>query len=435
MRNKVFFRLVIAGIFLISFMVPAIAQKHVVNIALHDSPWLPAFRKLVPLYEQETGNKIKLHIFPYSGLYEKEVAEVTTGRKTFDIMFIDDSWGPFFFGGGYMTPLKEIDPGYEKDPEIIEYDYAGRWSFEKRYSTVDGELMGLPINGNIHLLYYRPDKFEETGLSIPPLTWKDVESAAQKLYDLTKPFYGYVHRGERGNPVVFNFLPVLRSFKTDIFADPPSDWTITINSEKAKRALKMWVGLTKWAPPGIGNVGQSDIIAMLVTGRAAQAITVAASWPWMDDPEFSTIPYKVGFAITPKAEDGVHAPAIGMWIMAIPKVVENKEVPLDFMKWVTSYKAQMEYARAKAVPIRADVYRSSLAEQKEYRWMKAYNDSFKFAKARPKIMEWFQIEDVLGLHLNRALIGGESSSEALDATAREIYKIMAEAGYKTIVKE
>jgi len=121
--------------------------------------------------------------------------------------------------------------------------------------------------------------------------------------------------------------------------------------------------------------------------------------------------------------------------MAIPKVVENKEVPLDFMKWVTSYKAQMEYARAKAVPIRADVYRSSLAEQKEYRWMKAYNDSFKFAKARPKIMEWFQIEDVLGLHLNRALIGGESSNEALDATAREIYKIMAEAGYKTIVKE
>lgn len=402
----------------------AFAGQETITIALHDSPWLPSFRKLVSLYEKQTGDKVKLSVFPYNGLYEKLVATVTRGGKQFDIGMLDEPWVAFFYSGRYVEAISKIDPQYTPDPEIVSYHSLARWSHDKSYTTPDGTLYGLPILGNLQLYYYRGDKFKEAGLATPPQTWDDVVAAAKKLTDPAKPFYGYALRGRRGNPVVYNFLPVLRSFGGDVFANPPDDWTVTIDDEKAQKAINFYLNLREWCPPGSGDIGQGDIIGMLSTDRVAQAIVVAAAHPHFDNPEESTVPFKIDSTVIPKAKGGRHSTTVGSWLMGIPTGSVNKKAAFEFMKWATSKESQIQFAKFGGVPVRTDVYTSPLAQQKEFRYLRAMNESFRFAQGRPRMPEWFRIADFLGMHLNAAVTGIESGEDALKKTGEAIRELL-----------
>jgi multiple sugar transport system substrate-binding protein len=68
------------------------------------------------------------------------------------------------------------------------------------------------------------------------------------------------------------------------------------------------------------------------------------------------------------------------------------------------------------------------------RYLKAMGQSYDLVTARPRMKEWFQVEDILGLHLNRAVIGEETAKEALDTAAAEILELMQKAGYQIGIK-
>lgn len=402
-----------------------------IHVAINDSPWLPAFRGMVELYEETTGTSVELHVFPYGGLYEKLVTEASRAGDTFDVILLDDPWTAFFFTMGYVTPLAEIDPSYVVPDEVFPYAGIYRWDNVANYRSTAGQLMGLPINVNMHLFYYRGDLFEEAGLPAPE-TWEDIEAAAKALYDPSKPLYGYGHRGQKGNPVVFNFSPVLYSHGGRIFANPPHDWSVVVNSPEAKSALRFWVGLTKFGLPGVTAVGQAELIAALATGKCAQAIVVSAGAWQMDDPDYSTIPGKMQYTMTPT--DGVHghAPFIGGWVLAIPQPIstERKVAAFEFIKWVETREAQERFASLGGIPTRSDVA-EELATSQKYRYLKTYVESMPYVYARPATPAWFRVEDVLGTHLNLALGGMESPDDALDQAALEITEIMQSAGYES----
>ncbi len=405
-----------------------------IQIALHDSPWLPGFEKMADLYEEQNPNvRMKFSVFPYNGLYEKLTTEIPSGSKEFDIVLLDDPWVPLFYSNRYLTPLQEIESGFEPDDEIIKYASVMRWNHDKSYTTPDGTLYSLPINGNFQLFYYRKDLFEQAGLPTPPKTWEDVKTAADALYDPEKPLYGYVLRGQRGNGLVFNWIPVLRSFGGGIFVDPPNDWRVRIADDNAVAALENYLSLLEWTPPGSGDIGQSDMISMFATGRAVQGIAVAAASAQMDNPDISTIPGKMQYTVTPKSKNGEHTPLLGMWVMGIPSSIsdERKQTAFEFMKWATSYEAQMKYVEFGSIPVRSDVLFSDLAKKEDYRFLEGMAESFDLVSERPRIPEWFEIEDIMGLHLNRAVTGEETAEEALSAIEQKVVDLLESEGYET----
>jgi len=312
-----------------------------------------------------------------------------------------------------MEPINKIDPQYTSDPEIVSYKSLARWSHEKGYTTPDGTLYGLPILGNLQLFYYRGDKFRGAGLAAPPREWNDVVTAAKKLHDLTKPFYGYSIRGRRGNPVVYNFLPVLRSFGGDIFVDAPFDWTVRIDDGNGLKALNFYLSLKKWCPPGVGDIGQGDIIGLLSTDRVAQAIVVAAAYSHFANPKESTIPFKVDCTVIPKARDGVHATTVGVWMMGIPTGSIHKKAAFEFMKWATSKESQIMFAKFGGVPVRADVYTSPLAEEKRFRYLRAMSeeDWLKYLMILPLLLVIVLLSIVPLAHLIRLAFSSYDFSE------------------------
>jgi multiple sugar transport system substrate-binding protein len=420
---------------------PAAAQKPFVDVGkqppitvlIASSPWYPAFEKVVGLYEQQTGNRMKLDVVPFGGLLEKARNAVRSGQSPYDLVMLDTQWTIEFYEAGFVTPLNEIDASFELPKEVLRYGDSGYWNAQKRWRTAQGgKLMAYTVLGNVQLLYYRGDLLKQAGIA-PPKTWDDVAAACAKLTDPPKT-YGFVVRGERGNSIRYDWMSVMAAEGGSVAKDPANgDYTVTINSPASKAALDRFIDLLKrCGPANYGSLGQGDVIQLLATGKAAMGDLVIAAWATFDDPNKSAVVGKMEVAPLPSARGG-NAAVIGNWNAVVPKNAPDaqKKAALAFSRWFLTYDAQRAFAEAGGIPNRSDVYTSDLATKPRFRWMPAYLEEMKFARQVLGFAEGAQVEQILGLRLNQALIGEMSSGKALNTAAREIEEVFRKNGRKT----
>ncbi|HLN12582.1 MAG TPA: sugar ABC transporter substrate-binding protein, partial [bacterium] len=91
--------------------------------------------------------------------------------------------------------------------------------------------------------------------------------------------------------------------------------------------------------------------------------------------------------------------------------------------------AQIQYTKFGAIPVRQDVYKSDLANQPQFRWMKAMAASTPYIHENVRIPEGPQITDSIELHVNQLYAGQMSVDQAADAMAQDIYGILQKGGY------
>lgn len=406
-----------------------------ITIVINQSPWFGGFSKAVEAYERETANKVTLDVNPFAGSAEKQRNSVRSRQGQFDILVMNSTWLAEFYHGGFLTPLGDIDPSFKLDPQVLSYDDTAYWDAKTKSNNArTGSLYGVPLNGNIQLLFYRADLYQQAGLKVPE-TWDQLMANAQKLHN-PPSIYGMVFRGARSaSDISYDWMPYLHSHNGAIFKDEKAgDFTVTINSPEAKKALDTYVDLTrKVGPPNPGSYGQAQVIQALVTGKAAHGTPVIAAWSQMDDPSKSAVVGKINVAVLPRGPGGKPSPTLGHFIGAIPKNIprDRQVAALAFLKWFQTVQAQQIVANAGAPPIRKDVLESELSNKPENRWMKAMVDSAPYPRSMYTVPEGPQIVSVLELRLNQAVIGEKNTAEALNTIATEIQEIMRKGGYKT----
>jgi multiple sugar transport system substrate-binding protein len=139
-------------------------------------------------------------------------------------------------------------------------------------------------------------------------------------------------------------------------------------------------------------------------------------------------------AVPVPAPVGGQPPALlGNWNMAVPKNVPDaqKKAALAFSRWFLTAGAQRAYAEAGSIPVRSDTFQSDLAQNPKFRWMSAYLTMQKYATQELGYAEGAQVEQILGLRLNQALIGEMSSGKALNTAAKEIEDVFRKNGRRT----
>jgi multiple sugar transport system substrate-binding protein len=411
-----------------------VGKQEPITILTPATPWLPAFTKVVELYENQTGNKIRLDVNPFGGVLDKARNDLRSGGGTYDVVLLDTQWTIEMYEGGFLSPLKDIDPAFEIPKEVISYDDSGYWNEKKRWRTSKGgKLMAFTPLGNLSLWYYRADAFKEAGLQ-PPKTVADVLAACAKL---NKPpaQYGAVVRGERGNPIRYEWMHWMVGRGGSVVKDPENgDYTVTLNSAANKGALDDYIDVAKkCGAPNPGSIGQGEVIQLLSVGKAMQGQLVLAAWANFLDPKKSAVVGKLEVVPVPSAPNGKGGAVIGNWNYAIPKAANpaRQKAALAFAKWFLTYDAQYAYAKAGGIPNRTDVLSSDLAKDPAYHWMPAYLETLKGAKQELGYLEGPQVEAVLGLRLNQAMIGELSSAKALNLAAGEIKAIFEKSGRKT----
>jgi multiple sugar transport system substrate-binding protein len=404
-----------------------------ITMVINQSPWFDGFRQLVEQYQRESGNRIELDVNPYAGALDKIRNSLRAGNGSYDLLAIDNNWMVEFFDGGFLVPINDLDPGFKLDPQVSTYDGTIYWN--DKLHTFDprgGKLMGLPVNGNVEVFYYRKDLYDQHGLKVPQ-TWDEVLANAAKLNDGSR-IYGFVHRDDRESALA-DFSNYLFSFGGDVFADASSgDFTVTLNSPAALRALELYLKLGKGGGyPTAGSVSQGQMIQLMATGKAAQTVGIVGAWAQLEDPNKSAVIGKFEAALIPRGDGGRHASRAGHWIGAIARNVprERQVAALAFLNWFQTLDHQLAYTRYGAVPVRADLGTSELARDPKYRFLKAQSENSKVAKMYAVIPEAAQMSSIVSLRLNECIIGKSPPAETLNRVAAEVQELIARGGRKT----
>ena len=221
-----------------------------------------------------------------------------------------------------------------------------------------------------------------------------------------------------------------------VVKDPEAgDYTVTINSPQAKAALDLYIDLLKrCGPPNYGSLGQGDVIQLLVDrqgrdGRRRHRGVRELRRSGQVGGRRQARDRAAARARSGGERRGDRQLEHRSFRRTCPDA--QKKAALAFSRWFLTYDAQRAFAEAGGIPNRSDVYTSDLAKQPRFRWMPAYLETQKFAKQELGYAEGAQVEQILGLRLNQALIGEMSSGKALNLAAKEIEDLFRKNGRKT----
>ncbi|MGY8668958.1 extracellular solute-binding protein [Bradyrhizobium sp. UFLA05-109] len=102
-----------------SWRYAAAAKVAPMTIVINQSPWFDSFRKMVELYEKETGNQVELDVNPFAGSLEKQRNSVRAANGQYDLLIMNSGWVAEMYFGGFVEPITEIDPSFKLDPDVV----------------------------------------------------------------------------------------------------------------------------------------------------------------------------------------------------------------------------------------------------------------------------------------------------------------------------
>jgi multiple sugar transport system substrate-binding protein len=255
---------------------PDVGKHEPITILTPSSPWLGAFTSVVGLYEEKTGNKVKLDVNPQPGVLEKARNDLRAGGGSYDAVLLDTQWTIEMYEGGFLTPFADIEPGYDAPSQVLRYDDSGYWNEQKRWRTSNGgKLMAFTVLGNVPVWYYRSDALKEAGLK-PPTTVQDVIASCEKL---SKPpaTYGAVIRAERGNGIRYEWTQWMVGKGGTIARDPENgDYTVVVNSPQNKQALDQFIDVIRKC--GVPNPARSGRTRSSRCSRPARRCRGSSCW-------------------------------------------------------------------------------------------------------------------------------------------------------------
>ena len=319
-------------------------------------------------------------------------------------MMIDDPWMPEYAQAGMMLNLTEA--GYVDDEDFVE---ASLMIGKDPYGT--GDTYALPFAGNVTLLFYNQGVLDAAGATVPD-NWADVLKISKAVNGKDGKI-GYVIRGQQGNPIVGDFMPILWAYGGDIFDE---DWNVVVNSPEAVAALNLYKELLA---NGV-NYEKNDIVSSVADGKAAMSL----GWPsWFISPEgsmagYARIPGKVDAAAT-DYPSGV----IGNWMMAVTANSQNPELATKLLEYLTSADTQKAAADSGAVPTRVSVFTDAELSAK-YPFYATLLDATEQSRVRPRTPLWSEIENVFGIELSNAISNTKNVEQALADSQTAIEGIM-----------
>lgn len=409
----------------------AAAAEAPITIVINQSPWFPGFQAVVEKYEEETGNTVELDVNPFAGSLEKQRTAVRSDESPFDLLIMNAGFFVEFYTGGFIQPLTDIDADFKLSEDIYTFDDSVCWNAETKTITCDGgDLLGVPVNPNVLILHYRQDLYDEAGLSAPT-TWDELYDNAKTLQ--TNRRYGISQRGQRGTfDVTYDVFPYIWSHGGGI-VDQKDDgsFDVAINAPGTLAGMETYLKLAnEVGHPSTAGQTQTNVIQNLATGRAAHINSVPAPGLFDDDTK-SMVVGQVAYAPPPGTAEIASASPLGHWLAGVPRNVsdENKQAALAFLTWFQTDAAQRAYAEAGSMPVSRAVLESEMADQPEYRWMKAMAAALPTARLTFTFPEATQVLAITELRLNQAIGGELALKDALNTAAEEITKVMQDAGY------
>jgi ABC-type glycerol-3-phosphate transport system substrate-binding protein len=281
--------------------------------------------------------------------------------------------------------------------------------------VIDGKTYGLPDQVNGLCLFYNRDLFEQAGLDPddPPEDWDEFVDYAKKLTDPEKDVFGFGMRNS-----LWWSLPFIYSFGGRILAD---DKQCTLADEASVAGFQFKVDLYSkhkvegggWRSGGIrGDLGfQNRKYAMVFNG------------PWaVGGLAKGGINFDV--ALIPAGPAG-RATNVGGNNLVVFSTSKRPREACELLKFVASKEAQARWADSLGqIPVNKAA--DSMIDFEKHPYLKTFMEQMDYARPRPPIGSYPEIENAVNPEMQAALDGKKSVAEAMTSACQEVNEIMAE---------
>ena len=155
-------------------------RKHegkTVSFLVNNNPIGNALVKFKPEFEKLTGITVKVDGYQEQQMRQRLVTVMNARSDEVDLfMSLPSREGQQFAKAGWYADLN----GFIKGAVARDYDFKDLSAGMVADATYDGKVMGLPLNVEGPVVYYRKDLLQKCGVAVPR-TLAELEAGAAKL--------------------------------------------------------------------------------------------------------------------------------------------------------------------------------------------------------------------------------------------------------------
>lgn len=431
------------------------------TISTQNGPYVAsALRTAADSWEAKTCGEVNLVEFPFGELYPKFLTAMSQQTGDFDVIGFIPAWVPDF--APYLSTMP------------AEMQQGDAWGdlhpvYRERLMSWGGEIKSATMDGDMHMLNYRADLFEDEankaafmeayGYELAaPVTWDQYYDIAEFFNASDAVEYGTAEAYARGGQQFWYFFSHAASYTNNpnnpgsMFFDPET-MDAQINNAGWLRALEDYKRGLDFNPPGALNNGSGDVRPLYAGG------TVAMNLDWADSGILGategSIAGNVRTAMLPGSTqiwnhvtgewDEFDAPvaspflAFGGWQLAVPADSANQEAAWSYVAELTSPELSGEAivtANTGVNPYRLSHYEnienwlSIFTEDEARSYLAAQRASLDAPNVALdlRLPGFFSYTEILEIELSKALAGQVEPQEALDTIAAEWNKLTDEFG-------
>lgn len=294
-------------------------------------------------FEKETGIHVDLQTLTWDDIRPKLVTALIAGTAPADVTEFDWSWTGQFSAADWYLPLNGlIDPATVADIPV------------SSIFTVNGKLLGIPYTNDFRVMLVNKKQFADAGITKMPTTLDELfEDAKQiKAKGIVQYPVGLPLSPTEGASTSWYLLT--KAFGGDLF-DKDFKPLFTTPDSAGYKALEFELKLLKEGLVDPASTGLKD--SQINDNMFAKGLTsiMISGEPGrlgqMNDPAQSQVAGQVEAILVPTASGKTRSYGLPE-ALGIPRVSQNQEAALAFVKWFTSKNFQIENYKNGFLPTR-----------------------------------------------------------------------------------
>lgn len=392
-----------------------------IRFLMNRHPFTDFLEPLVPEFEALTGIKVTLEAFPEDQFRQRRLLEVGSGADTLDgYMFMPGQVGAQYLGAGWVRHIDDLiaDSSLTSPDLDLEDFFDGAIS---TFETPDG-LVGLPLQIESSLLFYRKDLLAAAGLDSPPTTAQELEEYAEILNKDGVAGFAMRGKGAAATSQIVNWLYSFGGTWLDAAGNS------ALSSPESVAALEYYANLLRnYGPPGPANLHWAEVMGLYAQGQVAMVLDANVFRSIVEDPAqaIDVVRENTGYAQLPAGPAG-SIPAVLVWGLSINEASTHPEASWYFIQWALSQDNQLR-ALLSGVP----AARESSWEAEEFKatapldWNEASRSSFNVGQPdwNPPVIAVPEARDIYGQAIVAAL-QGKPAGPALEQADKEIDQVI-----------
>jgi len=294
-------------------------------------------------FEKATGIHVDMQTLSWDDIRPKLVTALIAGTAPADVTEFDWSWTGQFNAAGWYMPLQDV----------IDKDTVADIGVAKIF-TVDGNLLGVPYTNDFRVMLVNKKQFADAGITKMPTTLDELVADAKQIKAKGVVQYpiGLPLSPTEGASTSWYLLT--KAFGGDLFDKDFKPLFLTPDSAGYKamalEAQLLKDGLVDPASTGLKDSQIND--SMFAKGLTSIMISgEPGRLGQMNDPAQSSVAGQVIAIVVPTASGVTRSYGLPE-ALGIPKVSQNQDAAIAFVKWFTTKQFQIENYANGVLPTR-----------------------------------------------------------------------------------